>query len=326
MNQNNDTIISEEEYQIFDTIIKDEKDEVIIKPGKIGLSKVFINLIRDLVHYIEKKDYDLFILILGAEGSGKSTLALRLASFINYVLYGKLEFSLKYIYYDELDIIKFFHNIVKQLTVHIFDEAHNILSSQDVGTTFSRKLTNYFKTARAFKQVYIFNSINIDLNTDLLRRTDVIIVIDDRGYAKVYFGLNKDKLVLELLDLKKKYGKSFNISVATQFTTAKPNFIMRFTEIEEEEFSKYYDYKFKRLMKHKELIKQSILNKLKKEELISLTSLSKEYKLTNTDVFNIVKALQKQGALIKQGNGFYVRRDVVEQALKELNLQEKEEE
>lgn len=300
--------MSNSKIQLSPPTTQSNSDEIRCK--KSGLSKLFKQLLKDLVRYIKKKDYDLMILILGQEGSGKSTLALRIAMYLNYLIHNKMFFNLKYIYIDKIDLIRFFENIETPLQIHIFDEAHNLLSAQETSTSISRNLINFFKTSRALKQIYILNSINIDLNADVLRRTDLIIVIKDRGIAEVYFSNNKDKLLVELLELKRRYSRSFNVSTAVNMIQTKPNLIIKFKAIEETEFEKYYKIKWKRMLQHKEIIKQSIINKLSRDDLISVSELKKEYKLSNSELAQFLEAVQDH--LIKEGNKTYIKKDIVE--------------
>ncbi|AIU69453.1 hypothetical protein TEU_03315 [Thermococcus eurythermalis] len=306
--------MSKVKIQLTSSPIQFESDDVsIIRCRKPGLSKLFKQLLRDLVRYIKKKDYDLMILVLGQEGSGKSTLALRIAMYLNYLIRDTLSFDLNYIYVDKIDLVRFFENIEEPLQIHIFDEAHNLLSAQETSTAVSRNLINFFKTSRALKQIYILNSINIDLNADVLRRTDLIIVVRDRGVAEVYFHSNKDKLLVELLELKRRYSRSFNVSTAVNMIQTKPNLVIKFKAIPEEEFSKYYRIKWERMLQHKEIIKQSIINKLSKDDLISVSELKKEYKLSNTQLAQFLEAVQDY--LIKEGNKTYIKKDIVESVL-----------
>ena len=310
--------VSKIKLELTPTSITFKKEDHIVKSKITGLSKFFKQLLKDLLRYIQKKDYDLMILVLGAEGVGKSTLALRIAMYFNYLLHNELFFDLNYIYIDKIDLIKFFENIEEPHRIHLFDEAHNLLSAQETSTMVSRNLINFFKTSRALRQIYILNSINIDLNADVLRRTDLIIVVKDRGWAEVYFHTNKEKLLVELLELKRRYSRSFNVSVVVNMIQTKPNLIIRFKQIEDEEFEKYYKIKFERMLEHKNIIKQSILNKLERDNLISVSELKKEYKLSNSQLAQLLEALEEY--LIRDKNKTYVRKDVVDSVMSNFDF------
>lgn len=296
--------------------VKINPNNNIIVADTSGLSKFYKKLLSDVFRYIKNKDYDLMILILGAEGSGKSTLSLRTAMYFNYLNEKKYYFDLNYLYIDKIDLTTFFDNInEKPLKVHIFDEAHNLLSSSDTSTTISKNLINFFKTSRALRQIYILNTINIDINADILRRTDIIIITHSRGYASLYFNDTKNKLIIELLELKRRYSRSFNVSTAVEIAQTQPQMIIKYKPIDPEEFQKYYDIKMKRMLEHKEIIKQSIINKLEKENLISITDIKKQYTLTNTQLAQLLEILEETNSLIRSSNKTYAPKEIIDKIL-----------
>lgn len=280
---------------------------------RVRLSRKFIELLSTVFKYVQKKDYDYIIVVAGDEGVGKSTLALHITAYLNYLRGLGTIVDMSFVYFDKWEIDRFLDQLDEELSVHLFDEAHNIIPSSDATTVVNKSLASFFKTARALKQFYIFVTPTFfELDTNILRRADILIYVKERGVAEVYFDKRKAHLLAGAWEMKKKYSKLVSIEMLKLYYKLKPNMIIRFGEIDGDAYSIYYKVKRQRILEHVQLVKEQITKKLagtvETVEKVSLNEFMKRFKLTPTQLIDVLDELDENGKVVVSGNS---RRSII---------------
>lgn len=144
---------------------------------------------------------DLVILINAYERKGKSTLARTIGYIIDSAQVGKGKyFNLDNVYFSPEDVAMMFRKVPdsEQGSVHIVDEAQNVIHRRDAMTMINKLIDKGLKTIGEFRQVFIFNSPAFWELDVILRRTDILLNIPEKGHVEVYTGefLNAIKYVV----------------------------------------------------------------------------------------------------------------------------------
>ncbi|MBO8175411.1 MAG: helix-turn-helix domain-containing protein [Thermococcus sp.] len=134
---------------------------------------------------------DLVILINAYERKGKSTLARIIGYIIDSAQVGRGKyFNLDNVYFSPEDVAVMFNKVPDSEpgTVHIVDEAQNVLHRRDAMTMINKLIDKGIKTIGEFKQVFIFNSPAFWELDVILRRADILLNIPEKGHVEVYTG------------------------------------------------------------------------------------------------------------------------------------------
>lgn len=143
----------------------------------------FFDRLKSIQKNLVKEDQDAIWLIDGEERIGKSSLAIEIGT----ALQG-FDKTLEHMIFTKLDFIEFCEKLTEYPpgTVHILDEAQNILSRRD-NTKFTRYAEEILKSMGCYSQILIACSPRcFELNHVLLERADMLLHCYSRGFAKAW--------------------------------------------------------------------------------------------------------------------------------------------
>lgn len=155
-----------------------------------------------------KNHEDLVILIDGRERTGKSALARSLAYYLRDNHGARFDLS-KNVYFTVADVAMMFKTLRSQKqtpagTIHIIDEAQNVLHHRRSMSTFNVLFDEAIKSIGALRQVFIFCTPAFWELDILHRRTDILVHVYRRGYAGAWVPPRLWQLFSATMTLKRK--------------------------------------------------------------------------------------------------------------------------
>ncbi|GAB6134547.1 hypothetical protein [Thermococcus prieurii] len=155
-----------------------------------------------------KNHEDLVILVDGRERTGKSALARSLAYYLRDNHGARFGLS-KNVYFTVADVAMMFKSLRSQKqtpagTIHIIDEAQNVLHHRRSMSTFNVLFDEAIKSIGALRQVFIFCTPAFWELDILHRRTDILVHVYRRGYAGAWIPPRLWQLFSATMTLKRK--------------------------------------------------------------------------------------------------------------------------
>jgi len=233
-----------------------------------------------------KNHEDLVILIDGRERTGKSALARSLAYYLRDNHGARFDLS-KNVYFTAADVAMMFKALRSQKqtpagTVHIIDEAQNVLHHRRSMSTFNVLFDEAIKSIGALRQVFIFCTPAFWELDILHRRTDILVHVYRRGYAGAWVPPRLWQLFSATMTLKRK-AKIVSFSQIVSQTGIVPTMNFRFSPPGDE--ADYNKLKNRHIREFASQIGDKIIEKLG----IALTFEQISEKIESTDLDELVR-------------------------------------